>query len=207
MRSWEKALNKICDMSREAGDIGEWMLVGSVGSVLQGCEMEPNDIDVYTKNKDSVIKFASLFKPFALEEKSDQPYHDGAWRSSREEPYFTQTFDWGFTWSKGVWIIEDFKVEVVHIEDSAGIPDSKDGSGIWEGGPYIWELGKTLSVNGFQVKVVPLEIQLESNMRRQRQDRVEAIVAALKRNGYDEKLLKMALSTANLELVREKYNL
>lgn len=124
------------------------------------------------------------------------PYHDTNWLSSNEELYFTQTFPSGFTWMKGKWLIHSFPVEVVQISNSAGIPE-----GIWEGGQYIWQYVKGVKFEEFVVPVVPLEIQLESNMRRGREDRTKSILNALQRNGYDRSLLAKALSTKHLERI------
>lgn len=53
MNSWEIALSKVCELyfSSEVNSKLEWILLGSVGSVLQGCEMTPGDVDIYTKIK------------------------------------------------------------------------------------------------------------------------------------------------------------
>ncbi|MCS7460327.1 hypothetical protein N0M98_09245 [Paenibacillus doosanensis] len=196
MASWEKALLKICELLESNSNL-EWILVGSVGSVLQGCDMIPGDVDIYVKNQADVAQFAHLLKDFSLVSRCELPYGD-QWLSSLEEPIFTQTFGSGFTWTKGRWRIEDFKVEVVQISNSAGIPDSLDGDGIWEGGRFIWSHCRNVTFGRHTVPTVPLEIQLESNLRRKRADRVQSILAALKQYGYDEKLIQKALSRENL---------
>lgn len=91
-------------------------------------------------------------------------------------------------------------MEVVQISNSAGIPDSLDDQGIWEGGKYIWDYKKNVEFENYVVPVVPLEIQLESNIRRKREDRADAILQALLKHGYDQPLLSQALSSTNQEL-------
>jgi hypothetical protein len=43
MSNWENALTKICEKSKNQQI--EWVLVGSVGSVLQGCERVDSIMD------------------------------------------------------------------------------------------------------------------------------------------------------------------
>jgi hypothetical protein len=172
-------------------------LVGSVGSVLQGCEITPGDVDIYIKDQENVIQFAEMLQSYSLRSNVGDR-HDENWLSSDEEPTFTQSFPSGFTWTKGRWKIEGVDVEVVNISNSAGIPDSQTGDGIWEGGKYIWDLYKNVSFGPYTIRTVPLEIQLESNYRRQRQERINAIIKAMQIYGFNEELLKKALSTKHL---------
>lgn len=199
MGNWEEALNTYCEIYYQSGKKFDWIVVGSVGSVLQGAVMEPNDIDIYTKDVQGIEAISNLLSHFQLERKSELSQNDSNWLSSIEEPYFTQTFDSGFTWTKGRWKINSFYLEAVCISNSAGIPDSELGGGIWEGGKFIWELARYVNFIEHTVPVVPLEIQLESNLRRKRQDRRDTIVTALNTFGHDQELLNKALSTANLE--------
>jgi hypothetical protein len=207
MNSWETALSKVCELyfSSEVNSKLEWILVGSVGSVLQGCEMTPGDVDIYTENKEGIAQFAVLLKEYSLIDKCELP-HGENWLSSLEEPAYTQTFSSGFSWTKGSWIINGFKVEVVHISNSAGIPDSMDGDGIWEGGRFIWNHCKNVTIGRYTIPTVPLEIQLESNLRRQRSDRTQAIITALQKYGYDQELIEKALSKKHLPYFYSQMN-
>lgn len=207
MNSWETALSKVCELyfSSELKSNLEWILVGSVGSVLQGCEMTPGDVDIYTKNEEGIAQFAELLKEYSLLDKCDFPHGDN-WLSSLEEPTYIQTFPSGFSWTKGSWIIDGFKVEVVHISNSAGIPDSMEGDGIWEGGQFIWNLFKNVTIGRYTIPTVPLEIQLESNLRRQRSDRTQAIITALQKYGYDQELIEKALSKEHLPYFYSQMN-
>lgn len=197
LSNWENALSKICEIYVKSESRMDWILVGSVGSVLQGCDMTPGDIDIYVKDKESVGKFAELLQSLAPHKKQGEKHYEN-WLSSIEEPTYTQTFPSGFTWSKGRWKIEGVDVEVVNISNSAGIPDSQIGDGIWEGGKYIWDLYKNVSFGPYTIRTVPLEIQLESNYRRQRQERIDAIIKAMQTCGYNEELLNKALSSKHL---------
>lgn len=207
MNSWETALSKVCELycSSEVKSKLEWILVGSVGSVLQGCDMTPGDVDIYTKNKEGIAQFAELLKEYSLPDKCEFP-HGENWLSSLEDPAYTQTFPSGFSWTKGSWIIDGFKVEVVHISNSAGIPDSMDGEGIWEGGQFIWNHFRNVTIGRYTIPTVPLEIQLESNLRRQRSDRTQAIITALQKYGYDQELIEKALSKKHLPYFYSQMN-
>ena len=205
-KTWKSALSKVCEVYFQSNTKIDWILVGSVGSVLQGCKMEPGDVDIYVKHKESVSQFAELLNDFSLPSKSENR-HVNDWVSSKEEPIFNQTFPSGFTWTKGRWNINGFNVEVVHIADSAGIPDSLSGDGIWEGGQYIWSHFKNVRFGEYTIPTVPLEIQLESNLRRNRQDRIDSILDAINKNGYDEELIKKALSSQNLSYFYSKIKL
>lgn len=205
-KSWKSALFKLCEIYFQSDIKIEWILVGSVGSVLQGCEMEPGDIDIYVKDKESVSQFAELLSEFSLPAKSEKR-HVNDWLSSEEEPIFNQTFPSGFTWTKGRWNVDGFKVEVVHISDSAGIPDSLTGDGIWEGGKYIWSYCKNVKFGEYTIPTIPLEIQLESNIRRKRQERIDSILNTIIKNGCDEELIKKALSSRNITNFHSKINL
>lgn len=197
--SWNEALRTFCDLYTQSQLTNPWIIVGSVGSVLQKARIEPNDLDIYVRNREDVIEMAQLLKEFNRKGNLDPSKGGTEWFSSSDEPYMTQTFASGFTWTKGKWIIQDFPVEVVQISNSAGIPDSDSGDGIWEGGKSIWDNVRYVEFGKYEVPVVPLEIQLESNMRRQRQDRIDAILDALIVNGYDKELLIKAVSDVNKE--------
>ncbi|GIP53343.1 hypothetical protein [Paenibacillus vini] len=201
--TWKQALTTFCDLYSESGLTTKWIIVGSVGSVLQHAVMTPNDLDIYVRNSEDVAQIAELLSPFHIKNKTELSYFDPEWLSSDEEPFFTQSFPSGFTWTKGKWKIHDFHVEVVQISNSVGIPDSETGEGIWEGGQHIWNLTKYVELENRLIPVVPLEIQLESNIRRGRQDRVDAILQALITHGYDKSLLSKALSNTNKEQYKD----
>jgi hypothetical protein len=203
--SWNQALETFCDLYSKSNIDCRWIIVGSVGSVLQRADMTPNDLDIYVQNLDDLIKLATILEHFSLRTRFELSYFDTEWLSSLDEPYFTQSFPSGFTWTKGKWKVHNFNIEIVQISDSAGIPDSDSGDGIWEGGKHIWSLAKYVDFEKYIIPTVPLEIQLESNLRRNRQDRVDAIINAIRVNGYDKELLLKAISNTNKELLKEYF--
>ncbi|MFD1176661.1 hypothetical protein ACFQ3W_10155 [Paenibacillus puldeungensis] len=198
-----KALKSFCDLYYGSNNKVDWILVGSVASLLQGAEMDPNDIDIYTKDQDDVLRLSTILAKHSKENPSDLPMHDPKWMSSIAEPFFTQSFPSGFTWTKGKWEIDSFQLEVVQISNSAGIPDSISGDGIWEGGKYIWEYFKEVEFANYRIPVVPLEIQLESNLRRNREDRAKSIISAMKKHGFDRELLEKSLSIKHKKIIND----
>jgi hypothetical protein len=198
-----RALQSFCDLYDRSNVTVDWILVGSVASILQGAEMDPNDIDIYTRDQDDVSKLSTILAKYSRANPSALPVHDPEWMSSLPEPYFTQSFPSGFTWTKGKWEIDAFQLEVVQISNSAGIPDSIAGDGIWEGGQYIWEYSREVEFADYRIPVVPLEIQLESNLRRNREDRTRSIIAAMKKHGYDKELLEKALSSKHKPIIQD----
>jgi hypothetical protein len=68
-------------------------------------------------------------------------------------------------------------------------------------------MASLINFSDFDIKVVPLEIQLESNLRRNRTARTESIISRLKERGYESNLLEQALSKENLETVKANYKL
>jgi hypothetical protein len=99
-----------------------------------------------------------------------------------------------FVWHFGRWLVGGVKVEAAHIEPPAGM---NLDDGIWEAGPRMWPHVRTVDFLGLGIPVVPLEIQLQTNMGRKLDSRVENIVRRFRDNGHDRELLGSALSKAN----------
>ena len=96
-------------------------------------------------------------------------------------------------WHFGRWLVAGLKVEIAHIRAPEGFPTSKDGAGIWEAGPEIWPHLRRMPFAGHEVPVAPLEIQLETSLGRGLEERVAAITAVLRNQGYERELLERAL--------------
>jgi hypothetical protein len=110
----------------------------------------------------------------------------------------SERFPSGFEWHKVQHDVEGFPVDAVYIASGGDIPDSTEGEGVWEGGPLAWSLSRSVSFHEFTVAVAPLEIQLESQLRRGRAKKAEAIVSVLAQRGYDPALLRQCLSREHL---------
>ena len=170
-----------------------WTVLGSVATALQGCAVTPNDLDLLTFTPGGVYRVAELMAPHApaVCELSNE---DEAWFSSAALPVSSGPDPFGFSWHFGRWHVDGFKVEVAHITPPDRFPASADGAGIWEAGREVWPHVRRVPFAGYQVPVVPLEIQLHTSMSRGLESRVEAIATTLEAQGHDTALLKLALS-------------
>ncbi|MFN3650585.1 MAG: hypothetical protein ACK47B_13495 [Armatimonadota bacterium] len=184
-RPWEPALLRAARALNAPGAGVEWVVVGSVASVVQGCEMTPRDLDLIFPSLDALRRAVVL-----LSQAEEVPSPE----------IVSQSFPGGFEWHKAQWSRDGFVTEAVFIASGGGIPDSPGGDGIWEGGRHIWSRLRRISFHGERIPVVPLEIQLESQLRRGVVDRAEVIGETLRFRGYDPELLLEGLSTAHLAL-------
>ena len=193
---WRSALEQVLEVVYDSleRDGVRWAIVGSVATALQGCQIVPNDIDVLTFNPDGVYSFAELMSIYTPS-KCDYEPGDDNWRSSKELAVAADT------WHFGRWYVDGFKVEVAHIATSEGYL-SDGGAGIWEAGPEIWPHIRGVPFAGYQVPVVPLEIQLQTNLDRGLEDRVNEMIAIFQKNGYERALIQKCLATRHQEAFR-----
>jgi hypothetical protein len=202
---WESALEQVLRSSYEGLErdrIG-WAIIGSVASVLQGCRVSPRDLDILTVKPEHVNRFTELMSAYAPPHCEYPPDDEENWHSSEEHPVRSGLDEYGFMWHFARWYVDSFTVEVAHILAPQGFPTSDDDAGIWEAGPEIWPHVRKIPFAGYPVPVVPLEIQLETNMARGLQDRVQEIITILQDRGYDRALLKRSLSSGHREAVQE----
>ena len=198
---WQSALKQVLETvyySLERDRV-RWAVIGSVASALQGCQVSPNDIDILTVKPEGVYRFTEWMSVFAPSE-CEYPPGDANWRSSKELPVSADPDPYGYAWHFARWYVDGFRVEVAHILAPEGSPTSTDGAGIWEAGPEIWPHVRDVCFEEYQVPVVALEIQLETNLRRGLEDRVEEILAILQQDGYDRALIQRSLSSEHLEV-------
>jgi hypothetical protein len=145
--------------------------------------MEPRDLDILVPSMDHLRKLYDFVNPSMGMEASPE--------------IVSETFPGGFEWHKVQWNVEGFTTEAVYIASGGGIPDGTEGEGIWEGGQHIWSLIRYAPFRGYSIPVVPLEVQLESQLRRGREDRATTIIKTLQARGVDESILQKSLSHAN----------
>lgn len=173
-----------------------WAVIGSTASALQGCQIVPKDLDIIVEDPSTALFINQLMVEFLAgpsQVKSFLEETDGdLWLSSREKPICEGPDQWGFTWVFARWLVHDVRVEIAHITPPEGFLQKRDG--IWEAGPEVWPYVKKATFRDFHVPVIPLEIQLETNYSRQIRERVNEIIRILKKNSYNEELLKRALS-------------
>lgn len=198
--SWRSVLEQVLEISYDSLERDEvrWATVGSVASVLHGCQISPNDIDILAAKPEGAYRFAELMSAYAPP-KCEYPPGDANWRSSEELSVASGPDPDGFMWHFGRWYVDSFKVEIAHIVAPEGYPTSSESAGIWEAGPEIWPYLRDVPFAGYQVPLVPLEIQLETNLRRGLKDQVEEIIAVFQRDGYDRALIQKSLSSEHLK--------
>jgi len=200
---WRPVLEQVLEIIYAPLEQVRWAVIGSVASALQGCQISPNDVDVLAFNPQIVYRFAELMAGYAPPT-CEYPLGDIKWRSSEALPVSAGPDEYGFTWHFARWFVDDFRVEVAHIVAPEGVPTSNDGAGIWEAGPEIWPFIRTLPFASYQLPVVPLEIQLETNLSRGLENRVDEIVAVFQKSGYDRALVQKSLSKEHWEMFERR---
>lgn len=204
MSNFKIALDKILDTTYNTltqKNI-EWVIMGSVATFLQGIDIVPGDIDILMKSPEGVYFFADLMSEYAIDKcEAGKNHQEDNWQSSKElpvvadEPNPTEA-----VWCFGRWYINNFKVEVAHITPPSDyLVNKKPNTGIWEGGPEVWSFVKHINYKSYALPVLPLEIQLQTNMNRKLDLRINKIINLFKLKKYDEQLLEKSLSQNNLD--------
>lgn len=207
--NWQQAFDIFLERAHKKISKAEidWAIIGSVASYLQGCKITPNDLDILVKNPENVGIIIDFLKEYYLKENSEKTTiqdesGEKLWLSSEERPVDISKDEWDFTWTFARVLIKGIKVEIAHIEAP------KDHflltNGIWEAGPKIWSHINQMSYHGYSIPVVPLEIQLGTNISRVFQERIDAIIAVFKKEGYNEKLLNKALTIEQMAQINGK---
>lgn len=199
--TWEPVLETVLDIVyRPLKEEGiRWCILGSVASALQGCRVRPGDIDFLAFEPAGVYRFAELLTDY-MPPRCGEPVGAERWCSSVEKPVSVGPDSYGFVWHFARWFIDGFKVEVAHIAAPEDFPTSRDGAGIWEAGPEVWPHLRQVPFGGYSLPVMPLEIQLQTNLGRGLADRAGEIVTIFARRGYDAVLLQRSLIRAHREV-------
>ncbi len=193
VEAWRAVLESLIPhLGPPGADPERWAVIGSAATAVQGCAVTPRDIDLLAAHPEGVRRFVGLMEPYTPGRWAHPPDHPD-WRSSRDRPVSTGPDEYGFFWHFARWVVDGVKVEIAHIAAPEGFPTSTDGAGIWEAGPEIWPHVKNVRWGDRILPVVPLEIQLETCLRRGLEERAAAIVAVLRRDGYDAALIRKAL--------------
>ena len=200
---WQSVLTTVITTAAPAleEEHTRWAIIGSVATALQGCRVSPRDIDILAMNPEGVFRFAEMMVDYTPARCEVQEDHN-AWYSSEQELLREGPDDFGYVWTFARWIIDGLKVEVAHIVGPEGGGPTAPGAGIWEAGPEIWPHVREVCYRGHPVPVVPLEIQLETCLRRGLEPRVSEIVRALLRGGYNNGLIELGLNKDHLDQFR-----
>jgi hypothetical protein len=172
-----------------------WAVIGSAATALQGVPIVPNDIDLLGRTSTSIFRIGELVRAW-LPPVCAVPISDPGWHSSQAEPvYGGSGADDAEVWTFLRFSPAGVKVEAAHIRPPLTASDPAGAGGIREASPAIWPWVYPLAWQGFQVPVVPLEIQLETNLTRGLAGRVAGILDIFCTREYNKNLLRLALSS------------
>ncbi|HQO22113.1 MAG TPA: hypothetical protein PLM72_03430 [Spirochaetota bacterium] len=148
---WQNGLKKFCKIIKDH-DI-DWWLTGSCAACIRGIELNPHDIDIMINSK-HCAQLTELFQDYLIEPITD---------------------------TKG-WLTKDFGVIFMDVRiDIASDPSPVlDDPEPVDCGPFAMNHLETVNWNGFEIKVPPVELQLNVNKRRNRTDRVKIIEEYIK---------------------------
>lgn len=211
MNNLEIALDKVLDTTYKAlkqRNI-EWVIMGSMATSLQGIDINPGDIDILMKSPEGVYYFADLMSEYAIDKcETEKNHHEDNWQSSKELPVVAdEPNPFEAVWYFGRWYINNFKVEVAHIAPPSDyMKNKKSNTGIWEGGPEVWPFVKHINYKSYKLPVLPLEIQLQTNLSRNLESRINKIINLFKLKNYDEWLLERSLSQNNMDSFKKLIN-
>lgn len=160
------------------------MLVGSAATALRGVELDPGDLDVLVRRSQDVARVAALMPARSHDDGELDP---GKFVSSKTRP--TITFDSG-SWVFGRWLLADVTVEVASIS----VPESERYQLIETLGDPVWLEREQIDVEGAQIPIVPLELQIATMVSRGQSARLDRVVDASDALQLDAELLSRALS-------------
>jgi hypothetical protein len=126
----------------------DWMLVGSAALAIRGMDITPRDLDLVVDNA-SAIELGELLMDYLIEPVLPSPG----------------------------WIGDCFGRAFLHarLEWVGGVHDSVDTHDVTDFGPIAAERHEAVNWCGNEIRVPPLELQLEVSKRRGLVDRVEKI--------------------------------
>ncbi|WP_172198724.1 hypothetical protein [Saccharibacillus qingshengii] len=191
-------MNVLPIVARKINQTGiPYVIGGSMAAVINGCtSIQPNDIDVILQNPVDVEKLISAFEGFLGEPQPTENPDMSTWISTKSHRVLTFEDPSNHIWTFARLLIQGVKVEIANIKPAHDIEYVPE-TGIWENGPAIWPYIKQVTMEDTPIPVLPLEIQLETNLNRGLEDRIASILDVFRRKGYDAELLKFSLSKEN----------
>lgn len=130
----------------------DWWLVGSAATAVRGIDIQPGDIDLCTSEADAPV-LQDLLRYTVLQPLQDSTGWVGKW------------FGRAFLDARLEWL--------------GGINESADAGNISDFGLVAHSRLETIIWNGYSLRVPPLDLQLETSLRRGLVDRAEKIRKAL----------------------------
>ena len=176
---WESVFRTLLETSllRLTGMGYNWAIWGSLALRLQKVRVEPRDIDVASDSYDAVCVLEEALRPYIT-----KPLAVGC-----------HTAYWG-----------DASVNGISV-DLMVMSNPYPGELCEWRGDRVWQHLRFVDYEGFSIPVVPLEVSLPNQVRMAIEQpsekpwsRVEAIVATLSQNSYEEELFEEALRWRSL---------
>jgi hypothetical protein len=147
---WEQALLTFLKMVE--GKSIDWWLVGSAALAVRGLDVMPGDIDLCTGEEDA-LTLQNLLSDSMIQPLQDSTGWVGKW------------FGRAFLGAKLEWV--------------GGLNESSDAGGVSDFGLVAHSRLETIRWNGYAIRVPPLDLQLETSVRRGLIDRAEKIRKAI----------------------------
>jgi hypothetical protein len=147
---WEQALLTFLKMVE--GKNIDWWLVGSAATAARGIDIQPGDIDLCTSEADA-LTLQNLLSDSVIQPLQDSTGWVGKW------------FGRAFLGARLEWV--------------GGLNESSDAGTISDFGLLAHSRLEMIQWNGYAIRVPPLDLQLETSVRRGLTDRAEKIRKAI----------------------------
>lgn len=166
-----------------------WMLVGSMATRLQGArDIHPGDVDILIQPDTDDAPLWELATRLCTPVPGATPGGSdlAQFRSTVDQPLVRDG-----AWTFGRWHVKGGKLEVARIREQldAGLLENQ--------GRLTWRHRRFVTWQGYDVPVVPIEVQWATINERQQHERMHAIAAGDVRS-WDERLARQALTDRGL---------
>lgn len=205
--AWQQALKIFLDYTYKSCSQQNmpYILTGSAATAIQHCPLIPGDIDILAKNPETVDTIAELMVDFECDEFPSDDIE--LWCSSKKSRVFIiDNKEQDEMWHMGRWFVKNVKIEVAFMVSQSTLDESREANYIWENGPDMYPYTKKISFFGYDLNVIPLEIQLTTNLLRNLPERVSQIVDILRKEGYSDSLLRRALTPDQYDDIKFQLN-
>jgi hypothetical protein len=161
----------------------EWIVVGSVASMIQGCKgIQPNDLDILLKQSADVERIARLFTDY-LPETNPSPIFNKHWLSTKDAP--TYSLNEGV--NKWSFVRLNFDGVIIEIANTASDEYLELSS-------RVWEMRRVVDYLGMSIPVAPLEVQLHSNYELDKPERIQVLREVIHLQNRDVSFMENYLS-------------
>jgi hypothetical protein len=178
LRELHHVLLRVIDLADPEASGIEYRLVGTGAALAQGVPLLAGDVDILVARRDDVDRFATALAGFPC-------LVSPVWLADARQ-YFAR-----------------FQVDQIDVEFSTlelpAEPDTFKGTrpGLWA--HYVWERYAQINLGRHVVPVITLELQLITELVRDRPDRYTPLIEYMRLNGADLQFLFTAMSEYELD--------